>query len=129
MCYVFYTMYYILHTIYPILCTMYYRARGLRRVPSLSMLRRMTRSPLHGVLPPSANALEDAYVAAELENTTCDMPYTLHSILHTIDYTPHTVCNMLHTTVRLLVKKSYDKKSDSRGPGFLRRLSVGTPIS
>ena len=31
--------------------------------------------------------------------------------------------------VRLLVKKSFHKKSDSRGPGFLKRLSVGTPIS
>ena len=32
-------------------------------------------------------------------------------------------------TVRLLVKKSFDKKSDTRGPGFLKRLSVLSPIS
>ena len=32
-------------------------------------------------------------------------------------------------TVRLLVKKSFDKKSDTRDPGFLKRHSAWTPIS
>ena len=32
-------------------------------------------------------------------------------------------------TAEFLLKKSFDKKSDSRGPGFLKRLSVGTPMS
>ena len=42
---------------------------------------------------------------------------------------PPTVVYAICHTGRMLLKKSFEKKSDTRGPGFLKRVSVGTPNS